>query len=105
MNHNWSSADIFLVSDLLEEDSQFLTFDTFKKINLCDKNSLSAVPQHGMCYRKSKTQMTSAKTNTKSLLSARAFCKLQPVAKMMRHSHGKTTFLASNRSWSQVCKI
>ena len=30
---------------------------------------------------------------------------LQPVAKMMRHSHGKTTFLASNRSWSQVCKI
>ena len=31
--------------------------------------------------------------------------KLQPVAKMMRHSHGKTTFLASNRSWSQVCKI
>ena len=76
MNHNWSSADIFPVSDLLEEDSQFLTFDTFKKINLCDKNSLSAVPQHGMCYRKSKTQMTSAKTNTKSLLSAGAFCKL-----------------------------
>ena len=31
--------------------------------------------------------------------------KPQPVAKMMRHSHGKTTFLASNRSWSQVCKI
>ena len=76
MNRNWSSADIFLVSDLLEEDSQFLTFDTFKKINLCDKNSLSAVPQHGMCYRKSKTQMTSAKTNTKSLLSSGAFCKL-----------------------------
>ena len=76
MNHNWSSEDIFLVSDLLEEDSQFLTFDTFKKINLCDKNSLSAVPQHGMCYRKSKTQMTSAKTNTKSLLSSAAFCKL-----------------------------
>ena len=76
MNHNWSSADIFPVSDLLEEDSQFLTFDTFKKINLCDKNSLSAVAQHGICYRKSKTQMTSAKTNTKSLLSAGAFCKL-----------------------------
>ena len=31
--------------------------------------------------------------------------KLQPVAKMLRHSHGKTTFLASNRSWPQVCKI
>lgn len=76
MNHNWSSADIFLVSDLLEADSQFLTFDAFKKINLCDKNSLSAVAQHGMCYRKSKTQMTSAKTNTKSLLSSEAFCKL-----------------------------
>ena len=30
---------------------------------------------------------------------------LQPVTKMMRHSHGKTTFLASNRSWSQVCEI
>ena len=30
---------------------------------------------------------------------------LQPVAKMMRHSPGKTTFLASNRSWSQVCKM
>ena len=30
---------------------------------------------------------------------------LQPVAKMMRHSHAKTTFLTSNRSWSQVCKI
>ena len=31
--------------------------------------------------------------------------KLQPVSKMLRHSHGKTTFLASNCSWSQVCKI
>ena len=71
MNHIWSSADIFLVSDLLEEDSQFLTFDTFKKINLWDKNSLSAVPQHGMCYHKSKTQMTSAKPTPK------AYCPLE----------------------------
>ena len=31
--------------------------------------------------------------------------KLQPVAEMLRHSHEKTTFLASNRSWSQVCEI
>ena len=30
---------------------------------------------------------------------------LQPVAKMLRHSHEKTTFLASNRSWSHVCEI
>ena len=30
---------------------------------------------------------------------------LQPVAKMLRHSHQKTTFLVSNRSWSQVCEI
>ena len=29
----------------------------------------------------------------------------QPVAKMLRHSHEKTTFLASNRSWSQVFEI
>ena len=31
-NHNWCMPGIFLVSDLLEEDSQFLTFDTFKKL-------------------------------------------------------------------------
>ena len=30
---------------------------------------------------------------------------LQPVANMLRHSHEKTTFLASNRSWSQVCEV
>ena len=84
MNHNWSSADIFLVSDLLEEDSQFLTFDTFKKINLCDKNSLSAVAQHGICYRKSKTQMTSAKTNKIFLTQSDSFpCKSQ--AKWLAH--------------------
>ena len=29
---------------------------------------------------------------------------LQPVAKMLWHSHEKTTFLASNRSRSQVCE-
>ena len=28
---NWSSAGIYFVSDLLEEDSQFLTFDTFRE--------------------------------------------------------------------------
>ena len=28
---NWSSAGIYFVNDLLEEDSQFLTFDTFKE--------------------------------------------------------------------------
>ena len=28
---NWSTAGIYFVNDLLEEDSQFLTFDTFKK--------------------------------------------------------------------------
>ena len=30
---------------------------------------------------------------------------LQPVAKLLRHSHDEMTFLASNRSWSQVCEI
>ena len=30
---------------------------------------------------------------------------LQPKPEMLRHSHEKTTFLASNRSWSQVCEI
>ena len=28
--------------------------------------------------------------------------RLQPVAKMLRHSHKKATFLASNRSWSYI---
>ena len=28
---NWSSAGIYFISDLLEEDSQFLTFDTFQE--------------------------------------------------------------------------
>ena len=30
---------------------------------------------------------------------------LQPVAKLLRHSHEEMTFLALNRSWSQVCEI
>ena len=30
---------------------------------------------------------------------------LQPVVKMLRHSHEKTTFLDSNCCWSQVCEI
>ena len=34
---NWSSAGISLISDLLEEDSQFLPFDTFKK-KICNQN-------------------------------------------------------------------
>ena len=53
---NWSSAGIYFVSDLLEKDSQFLTFDTFK-----EKFAIKAqfLQYHGtiiMCHLEYKTQ-------------------------------------------------
>ena len=53
---NWSSAGIYFVSDLLEKDSQFLTFDTFK-----EKFEIKAqfLQYHGMiimCHLEYKTQ-------------------------------------------------
>ena len=77
---NWSSAGIYFVSDLLEEESQFLTFDTFK-----EKFAIKApfLQFHGEIYAISNIkcknhcpQMKGAKTDPKSLLSSEAFCKL-----------------------------
>ena len=77
---NWSTAGIYFVNDLLEEDSQFLTFDTFK-----EKFAIKAhfLQYHGVICAISNIkrknhcpQMKSAKTDTKSLLSSEAFCKL-----------------------------
>ena len=36
---------------------------------------------------------------TNNFLPTKRGFKMAPVAKMLRHSHEKTTFLASNRSW------
>ena len=77
---NWSSVGIYFVSDLLEEDSQFLTLDFQGKV--CDKSSL--LQYHGVICVISNIkcknycpQMKGAKTDTKSLLSSvQAFCKL-----------------------------
>ena len=77
---NLSSAGIYFVNDLLEEDSQFLTFDTFK-----EKFAIKTyfLQYHGVICAISNTkrknhclQMKGAKTDTKSLLSSEAFCKL-----------------------------
>ena len=58
------------------------------------------------------TQARHTKATGGPLTFARAFAwfstgneELQPVAKLLRHSHDEMTFLASNRSWSQVCEI
>ena len=51
---NWSSAGIYFVRDFLEEDSQFLTFDTIK-----DKFAIKAhstVPRRHRCHLECKTQ-------------------------------------------------
>ena len=77
---NWSTAGIYFVNDLLEDDSQFLTVDTFK-----EKFAIKAhfLQYHGVICAISNIkrknhcpQMKSAKTDTKSLLSSEAFCKL-----------------------------
>ena len=77
---NWSLAGIYFVSDLLEEDSQFLTFDTFK-----EKFAIKAhfLQYHRMICailnikrRNHCPQIKGAKTDAKSLLSSEAFCKL-----------------------------
>ena len=73
---NWSSAGIYFASDLLEEESQFLTFDTFK-----EKFAIKAhfLKYHGvicaisnLTYKNHCPQMKGAKADTKSLLSSEA---------------------------------
>ena len=77
---NWSSAGVYLLRDLLGEDSQFLTFNTFK-----EKFAIKAhfLQYHGVIgaisnirRKKQCPQMKDAKIDTKSLLSSEAFCKL-----------------------------
>ena len=77
---NWSSVGIYFVSDLLEEESQFSTFCTFKEKFVIKAHflqyrgviwSISNLKRRNHC-----PQMESAKTDTKSLLSSEAFCKL-----------------------------
>ena len=78
---NWSTAGIYFVNDLLEEDSQFLTFDTFR-----EKFAIKAhfLQYHGVICAISNIkrknhcpQMNGAKTDTRSLLSSEAFCKIK----------------------------
>ena len=78
---NWSSAGIYFVSDLLEEDSQFLTFATFKKKFAIKADFLQYQGVIGAIsnIKRKKTycpQMKGAKPDTKSLLSSEALCKL-----------------------------
>ena len=76
----WSSAGIYFVNDLLGEDSQFLTFDTFKEKFAIKTHFLQ---YHGVICAISNAkrknhcpQMKGAKTDTKGLLSSEVFCKL-----------------------------
>ena len=77
---NWSSEGIFLISDLLEEDSQFLPFDTFKKKFAIKTNFLQYYGVLGaMSNLKHKNycpQTRNVTTDTTSLLTSRDFCKL-----------------------------
>ena len=77
---NWSSAGVYLVRDLLGEDSQFLTFNTFKekfaiKIHFLQYHGVIGAISN-IKRKKQCPQMKDAKIDTKSLLSSEAFCKL-----------------------------
>ena len=77
---NWSLAGIYFVSDFLEEDSQFLTFDTFKekfakKAHFLQYHGVMCVISNIKC-KNHCPQMKGTKIDTKILLFSEAFCKL-----------------------------
>ena len=101
---NWSSAGIYFVSDLLEEDSRFLTFDTFK-----EKFAIKAhfLQYHGVICAISNLkrknycpQMRSAGTDTKCLLSSETFCK---VAYKLFLTQSASTPCKSQAKWLADC--
>ena len=103
---NWSSAGIYFVRDLLEEDSQFLTFDTFKEKFAIKVHFLQ---YHGVIgatlniKRKNDCpQIKGTKTDTKSLLSSEAFCKLAYKSFLTQSA---STPCKSQEKWLADCNL
>ena len=100
------SAGVYLVRDLLGEDSQFLTFNTFKETFAIKTHFLQ---YHGVIgaisnikRKKQCPQMKDAKIDTKSLLSSEAFCKLAYKSFLTQSA---STPCKSQEKWLADCNL
>ena len=91
----------------VRDEIKYLEQTVLEFNSVISKGSKRSKTTKSVKSKSSSDSVLSTKVDKYELLQEEAALKvkLQPVAKMMKHSHEKTTFLASNRSWSQVCKI